>query len=184
MTLSVGHTERSQSTCNTSHKFWDQSPFPQLLMLFASIWDSFVVQASVLLLFQYAATLSKEEELDFLWNYLKIDFSRRLWMIFMFWMGSLSSINRFMMPCCLTDKVQEYTLPIQEKYYSMFLKISYLSHLCMRWGKMIRKNISKKLKRILIYLVTTIYINAYALFIECYLWGWNPIPETRHLGLI
>ena len=33
-------------------------------MLFASIWDSFVVQASVLLLFQYAATLSKEEELD------------------------------------------------------------------------------------------------------------------------
>ena len=44
---------------NTSNKFWDQSPFPPLSMLFGYIWDSFLAQASELLLFQYAATLSR-----------------------------------------------------------------------------------------------------------------------------
>ena len=48
------------ATINTSHKFWDQSP-PPLSMLFASIWDSFLAQASVMLYFQYAATLSRGE---------------------------------------------------------------------------------------------------------------------------
>ena len=43
---------------NASHKFWDPSP-PPLSMLFASIWDSFLAQASALLLCQYAATLSR-----------------------------------------------------------------------------------------------------------------------------
>ena len=39
------------------NKFWDQSP-PSMI-LFASIWDSFLVQALVLLLFQYLATSSR-----------------------------------------------------------------------------------------------------------------------------
>ena len=39
----------------------DINPPPPLSMLFASIWDSFLAQASVLLLFQYAATLSRGE---------------------------------------------------------------------------------------------------------------------------
>ena len=38
---------------------WDQSSYP-LLMLFVSIWDSFLAQASVLQLFQHAAKLSRE----------------------------------------------------------------------------------------------------------------------------
>ena len=33
-------------------------------MLFANIWDSFLLQASVLLLFLYVATLSREEGPD------------------------------------------------------------------------------------------------------------------------
>ena len=37
---------------------------PQLSMLFASIWDSFLAQASVLLLFQYAATLCRQKRPD------------------------------------------------------------------------------------------------------------------------
>ena len=34
-------------------------PLPPLPMLFSSIWDSSLAQASVLLLFQYSATLSR-----------------------------------------------------------------------------------------------------------------------------
>ena len=41
---------------NTSHKLWDRSLSPQLSMLVASIWDSFLAQGSVLLLCHYAAT--------------------------------------------------------------------------------------------------------------------------------
>ena len=49
---------------NTSHKFWDQSPLPLLSMLSASVWDIFLAQASVLLLCQYTATLSRGEGPD------------------------------------------------------------------------------------------------------------------------
>ena len=48
---------------NTSHKLWERSLSPPppppprpLSMLFASIWDSFLAQAPLLLLFHYAAT--------------------------------------------------------------------------------------------------------------------------------
>ena len=40
------------------------TPLPQLLMLFSSIWDSVVEQASVLLLFHYAETLNSSEGPD------------------------------------------------------------------------------------------------------------------------
>ena len=42
---------------NTTHIFWDQ--YPSLIInVVASIWDSFLVRALVLLLFQYTASLS------------------------------------------------------------------------------------------------------------------------------
>ena len=50
-------------TLNTSHKF-EINPLPQLSMLFASIRGSLLAQASVLLLLQYAATLSRGERSD------------------------------------------------------------------------------------------------------------------------
>ena len=39
------------------HLNFETSPLPPLSMLFASIWESFLAQASVLLLFQHTATL-------------------------------------------------------------------------------------------------------------------------------
>ena len=39
-------------------------PLPQLSMFLASIWDRFLAQASVLLLFRYAAALSRRKEPD------------------------------------------------------------------------------------------------------------------------
>ena len=48
-------------TLNTSHKF-EINPVPQLSMLFASIRGSLLAQASVLLLLQYAAILSRGGE--------------------------------------------------------------------------------------------------------------------------
>ena len=50
-------------TLNTSHKF-EINPLPQLSMLFTSIRGSLLAQASVLLLLQYAATLSRGERSD------------------------------------------------------------------------------------------------------------------------
>ena len=49
---------------NTSDKFWDQSPSPPVSRLFASIWGSFLAQASVLLLCQYTTKLSRGERPD------------------------------------------------------------------------------------------------------------------------
>ena len=51
-------------TYNNLHKFWDQSTSPPLSMLLASIWDSFLAQALVLLLCQYTVTLSRREGLN------------------------------------------------------------------------------------------------------------------------
>ena len=51
------------ATLNTSHKF-EINPLPQLSMLFASIRGSLLAQASVSLLLQYAATLSRGERSD------------------------------------------------------------------------------------------------------------------------
>ena len=54
-------------TVSTSHKFWKQSLYPRpllLSMLFASVWESFLAQASLLLLFQYVATLSRRKGSD------------------------------------------------------------------------------------------------------------------------
>ena len=51
-------------TLNTSHKF-EINPLPQLSMLFASIRGSLLAQASVLLLLQYAAILSRGGEVWF-----------------------------------------------------------------------------------------------------------------------
>ena len=42
----------------------ETNPLPQFSMLFASIWDSFLAQALVLLLFQNTATLSRGEGPD------------------------------------------------------------------------------------------------------------------------
>ena len=44
----------------------ETNSFPQLSMLFASIWDSFLVQAPVLLLFQNAATLNRRRGASFI----------------------------------------------------------------------------------------------------------------------
>ena len=57
----------------TSHKFWDPTTFPPLSILFASIWDSFFTQASLLLLFQYAVILSRKRSLIY---FCKVDHSR------------------------------------------------------------------------------------------------------------
>ena len=45
------------------HKFWDQSPSP-IINVVCNIWDRFLAQASELLLFQYAATLSRRKGPD------------------------------------------------------------------------------------------------------------------------
>ena len=46
------------------------TPLLQLSMLFASIWDSLLAQASMLLLFEYAATLSRKRSLIY---FCKVD---------------------------------------------------------------------------------------------------------------
>ena len=67
---------------NTWYKFWDQSPLPPLSMLFSSIWDSFLAQASLLLLFQYVATLSRGKgpdlflQSEFPYSRISLNFSR------------------------------------------------------------------------------------------------------------
>ena len=49
---------------NTSLKILRPIPLPPFSVLFASIWDSFLAQTSVLLLCQYAATLSRGKDSD------------------------------------------------------------------------------------------------------------------------
>ena len=72
-TLSVFTIFLSISRPTIPHTNSETNPPPPWSLLFASVWDSFLAQATVLLLYQYAATLSRGKGHDY---FCKVDHSR------------------------------------------------------------------------------------------------------------
>ena len=91
---------------NISHKFWDQPPFTPLSMLLASIWDSFLLQALALLLFQHPATMSRGRGLVY---FCKVDHSR----ISIFY-SEIDLVSVIYVRYCRWDLIKDLQIVIKE----------------------------------------------------------------------